>query len=169
VLFRSRSGNLAGAKHEIEAIQTLRFGLAKSGNAYWASRSEEHVLALTAWVALAEGDRAQAEKSMRAAADGEDGSVKNVVMENRLYPMRELLGDLLLEMGQAASALREYQTALKLTPGRYRGLYGAARAAEAMGDRKNAADYFAKLVALSKNADTVRPELARAKAYLAAL
>jgi len=28
-----------------------------------------------------------------------------------------------------------------------------------------AADYFAKLVALSSNADTVRPELAGAKAY----
>ena len=165
----ARSGDIAGAKREIEAIQTLRFALGKSGNTYWASRSEEHILALSAWVALAEGDRAQAEKSMRAAADGEDGSVKNVVMENRLYPMRELLGDLLLESGQAAPALREYQTALKLTPARYRGLYGAARAAEAAGDRKTAADYFAKLVALSRNADTTRPELARAKAYLAAL
>lgn len=165
----ARSGNIAGAKSEIEAIQTLRFALAKTGNTYWADRSQEHILAISAWVALAEGNRAQAEKMMRAAADGEDGSVKNVVMENRLYPMRELLGDLLLEMGQAAPALREYQAALKATPNRYRGLYGAARAAEAAGDRKNAADYFAKVVALSKNADTVRPELTRAKAYLAAL
>lgn len=45
--------------------------------------------------------------------------------------------------------------------------YGAARAAETAGDRQKAADYFAKLVALSKNADSTRPELARAKAYLA--
>ena len=165
----ARSGDIAGAKREIEAIQTLRFALGKAGNNYWADRSEEHIQALSAWVALAEGNRAQAEKAMRAAADGEDGSVKNVVMENRLYPMRELLGDLLLEMGQAAPALREYQVALKATPGRYRGFYGAARAAEAMGDRRNAADYFAKLVALSRNADTSRPELARAKAYLASL
>ena len=165
----ARSGNIAGAKSEIEAIQTLRFALAKSNDSYWAARSEEHILAVSAWVALAENNRAQAEKLMRAAADGEDGSVKNVVMENRLYPMRELLGDLLLEMGQAAPALREYQAALKQTPNRYRGVYGAARAAEAAGDRKNAADYFAKLVALSKNADSARPELARAKAYLASL
>jgi hypothetical protein len=41
---------------------------------------------------------------MRAAADGEDGSLKHVAMENRLYPMRELLGDLLLEIGQPAAA-----------------------------------------------------------------
>lgn len=165
----ARSGNIAGAKSEIEAIQTLRFALAKSNDSYWADRSEDQILAISAWVALAEGNRAQAEKLMRAAADREDGSIKHVAMENRLYPMRELLGDLLLEIGQAAPALREYQAALKATPNRYRGLYGAARAAEAAGDRKNAADYYAKLVVLSKNSDTVPPEFARAKAYLAAL
>jgi len=27
---------------------------------------------------------------MRAAADEEDGSIKHVAMENRLYPLREL-------------------------------------------------------------------------------
>jgi predicted Zn-dependent protease len=104
---------------------------------------------------------------MRAAADREDASVKHVAMENRLYPMRELLADLLLEMGQASSALSEYEASLKETPNRYRGIYGAARAAEAAGDRQKAKDYFAKLVAQSKNADTVRPELARANAFLA--
>jgi tetratricopeptide (TPR) repeat protein len=165
----ARSGDLAGAKREIEAMRALRSALQKSDQSYWADRSEEQMLAVSAWIALAEGARDQALKFMRAAADGEDGSVKNVSMENRLYPMRELLADLLLEMGQAAPALREYQAALRLTPNRYRGLYGAAKAAEAAGDRRIAADYFAKLVVLSKNADTVRPELAGAKAYLAQL
>ena len=46
-----------------------------------------------------------ARKFMRAAADLEDGSEKHVAMENRLYPMRELLGDLLLEQQQPAQAL----------------------------------------------------------------
>jgi len=165
----ARSGDLAGAKREIEAIQALRGALQKSDQSYWADRSEEQMLAVSAWVALAEGGRDQALKFMRAAADGEDGSVKNVSMENRLYPMRELLAELLMEMGQAAPALREYRAALKENPNRYRGLYGAAKAAEAAGDRRMAADYFAKLVALSRNADTVRPELAGAKAYLAQL
>src|SRR5256884_1424300 len=163
----ARTGDLAGAKAEIEAIKALRAALEKSNQSYWADRSEEQMLAVSAWVALAEGARDQALKFMRAAADGEDGSVKNVSMENRLYPMRELLAELLMEMGQAAPALREYRAALKENPNRYRGLYGAAKAAEAAGDRRMAADYFAKLVALSGNADTVRPELAGAKAYLA--
>ena len=88
-------------------------------------------------------------------------------MENRLYPMRELFADLLLEMEQAAPALREFEAALKENPNRYRGLYGAAQAAEAAGEQKKAEGYFAQLVTLSKNADTVRPELARATAFLA--
>jgi Tfp pilus assembly protein PilF len=70
-------------------------------------------------------------------------------------------------MGQAAPALREFEAALKENPNRYRGFYGAARAAEAAGNRQKAADYFAKLVALCKNADTERPELAYAKTFLA--
>ena len=163
----ARSGDLAGAKREIEAIQGLRRALEKSDQSYWADRSEEQIYAVSAWVAHVEGARDQAVKLMRAAADGEDGSVKHVSMENRLYPMRELFADLLLETGEAAPALREFEAALKENPNRYRGLYGAARAAEAAGDRQKAADYFAKLVALSKNADGTRPELARATAFLA--
>ena len=88
-------------------------------------------------------------------------------MENRLYPMRELLGDLLLEVGQPQAALRAYATALSNTPNRYRGLYGAAVAAQAAGDKSAAAEYFTKLLALAKSADTERPEPARARAFLA--
>jgi tetratricopeptide (TPR) repeat protein len=163
----ARSGDLAGAKREIEAMQALQRALEKANDSYWAARTEEQVYAVSAWVALAEGARDRAAKLMRAAADREDASVKHVAMENRLCPMRELLAELLLEAGQAAAALREYEASLKETPNRYRGFYGAARAAEAAGDRQKAKNFFAKLVALSKNADTVRPDLARATAFLA--
>ena len=103
---------------------------------------------------------------MRRAADGEDGSLKNVAMENRLYPLRELLADLLLEASRPVDALAEFERALSLTPNRYRGLYGAAVASEATGDMRRAADYYAKLLALATNADSVRPELERAREYL---
>jgi hypothetical protein len=163
----ARSGDVAGAKHEIEAIQGIQKALLKAKDSYWAARSEEQVLAVSAWVALTEGSREQAVKLMRAAADGEDGSVTHVAMENRLYPMRELFAELLLESGQAAPALREFETALKENPNRYRGLYGAARAAEMAGDRQKAGTYFAKFVAVSAKADTNRPEIAQAKTFLA--
>jgi tetratricopeptide (TPR) repeat protein len=103
---------------------------------------------------------------MRAAADGEDGSLKHVAMENRLYPMRELLADLLLEMGQPAAALKEYEISLAANPNRFRGFLGVARAAEKADDRQKASAYYGKLLELARKADTDRPEIRQAKAFL---
>ena len=86
-----------------------------------------------------------------------DASIKHVAMENRLYPMRELLADLLLEAGRAKDAAVEYTRALKQTPNRYRGLLGAARAAEAAGDTAAARTFYARVIELSAHADGVRP------------
>ena len=77
----------------------------------------------------------EALKLMRAAADLEDGSEKHVAMENRLWPMRELLGELLLDVNRPAEALRAFELSFKAAPNRFRGFYGAARAAERLGDR----------------------------------
>jgi tetratricopeptide (TPR) repeat protein len=118
-------------------------------------------------VELKDGARDQALKFLRAAADLEDGSVKHVAMENRLYPSRELLGDLLLEMGQPGAALSEFETALKQTPNRFRSLLGIARAAKGAGDGGKASEYYGKLVELAKNADTERQEIREAKKFLA--
>ena len=163
----ARTGDLAGAKAEIEAIKALRAALEKSNQSYWADRSEEQMLAISAWVALKEGAPDQALRLMRAAADGEDGSVKHVAMENRLYPLRELFAELLLETGQPAAALSEFEAALKQTPNRYRAFLGIARAANAAGDRQKASEYYGKLVDLAKNADTERQEIREAKNFLA--
>ena len=134
----ARTGDVRGARGEIDALSSLRAALVKSGDWYWADRVHEQVLAVSAWVALAEGASAKAIESMQRAADGEDGSLKHVAMENRLYPMRELLGDLLLEARRPAEAFAEYVKAVQQHPNRFRALYGAARSAEAAGDRPNA-------------------------------
>jgi tetratricopeptide (TPR) repeat protein len=162
----ARSGNIAGAKAEIEAMKAVRTALQRADQSYWADRTEEQMLAISAWVAVKEGARDQAVRFMRAAADGEDGSLKNVIMENRLYPLREMLAELLLEVVEPAAALKEYETAIKQTPNRYRAFWGAARASDAAGNRAQAAEYFGRLVNLAKNADTERPEVREAKAFL---
>jgi len=162
----ARTGDLAAAKQEIEAMKVLRTALQRADQTYWAERTDEQMLAVSAWVALKEGDRDRALRFMRAAADSEDGSIKHVAMENRLYPLRELLGELLLEMGQPAAALSEFETALKQTPNRFRAFWGAARAAESAGDPQKASEYLGKLVDLAKNADTERQEIRDAKASL---
>ena len=89
------------------------------------------------------------------------------VTPGRLVPARELLGEMLLELKQPALALKEFEASAMREPNHFRGLYGAATAADAAGDKPKAAEYFGKLLALSKDADGTRPELARAKAYLA--
>ncbi|MBR1156906.1 hypothetical protein [Bradyrhizobium sp. JYMT SZCCT0428] len=162
----ARTSDLAGAKDEIEAMKALRTTLQRADQSYWADRTEEQMLAISALVALKEGDRDQALRFMRAAADSEDGSLKHVAMENRLYPFRELLAELLLETGQPAAALNEFETALKQTPNRFRAFWGVARAADSAGDRQKASEYFGKLVNLTKNADTERQEIREAQAYL---
>ena len=162
----ARTGDLAGAKAEIEAMKALQMTLQQADQTYWADRTEEQMLAVSAWIAVKEGATDRALRFMRAAADGEDGSVKHVAMENRLYPFRELLGELLLETGQPAAALNEFETALKQTPNRFRAFWGAARAADGAGDRQKASDYFGKLVNLASNADTERQEIRVAQAYV---
>jgi predicted Zn-dependent protease len=84
-------------------------------------------------------------------------------MENRLSPIRELLGELLIEAQEPAQALKEFETSLRNNPNRYRSFAGAARA----GDRVQARSYYAKLVSLAGKADTARPDLIAAKQYLA--
>jgi len=162
----ARSGDTASAKEEVEAIKALRESLAKANQSYWADRSDEQMLAATAWIAAKDGDPARAVKLIRAAADGEDASVKHVSMENRLYPMRELLADLLLELDQAPAALQEYETALKDYPNRYCGFWGAARAAEKAGEPQKASAYYAKLIDLAQKADGERWESRVAKKFL---
>jgi Tfp pilus assembly protein PilF len=45
-------------------------------------------------------------------------------------------------------------------------LYGAAKAAEQLGDRATAARYYAQLVANCKDAEIERPRLLEARAFL---
>ena len=61
--------------------------------------------------------------------------------------------------------LQEFAASQQREPNRFRNYLGAARAAEMAGDRAKATAYYQKLVALAKDADTMRPELASAKTY----
>jgi hypothetical protein len=163
----ARSGKPREAAQEIEALRTLEAALVKKGERYWADRTREQILAVSAWVSLAEGQRDNAIVLMRRAADGEDGSLKHVAMENRLYPMRELLAELLFDGGQAAAATTEYAKVLKEYPNRYRALFGAARAAEATANREQATSHYKALLALAAESKSNRTELERARRYLA--
>ena len=158
--------NVAAARNDIQQLQKLKDSLQQSKNDYWAEQVEIQILAANAWVAHAGGRQEEGLKLMRAAADLEDRSEKHVAMENRLWPMRELLGEMLLSLDHAGQALEELEKSFKSAPNRFRGFYLAASAAEKSGDRDRAKMYYAKLVAQCGNAESERPELIAAKAYL---
>jgi tetratricopeptide (TPR) repeat protein len=164
----ARLGDVANARKDIDKLQALRDELASSKQDYWAEQVDIQRKAATAWVAQAEGKKADALALMRSAADLEDASEKSVAMENRLWPMRELLGELLLEQNEPALALKEFETSLGEARNRLRGFYGAAKAAEKAGDRRKAAAFYEKIVTLTKTADSDRPEIKQAKVFLAA-
>jgi Tfp pilus assembly protein PilF len=74
---------------------------------------------------------------------------------------------MLLQLNDPAQALKEFEASFKAAPNRFRGYYGAAKAAERAGDQKKASSHYEKLVELSKQADADRPELREAKTFLA--
>src|SRR5256712_1433390 len=158
----ARSADLMAAQGDVDKLMEQRVALQEAKQPYWAEQVEIQILAAKAWIAQGQGNREEALKFMRAAADLEDASEKHVAMENRLYPMRELLADMLMAQDQAKAALKEYEASLKNAPLRLRGFYGAAKAADAVGDTKKAREYFEKLARLTRNADSDRPELQEA-------
>jgi tetratricopeptide (TPR) repeat protein len=160
----ARSGNVAAANTELQAIQSLVERL-NTQDPYWAHVVDAQRLAVSAWVAQAEGKREEALRLARAGADKEDEVEKAPVTPGPLIPSRELLGDLLLAHGQHAEALAAYQSALQREPNRARTLNGAAAAARALGQTEVARRYYRELVSLMDPASS-RPELAEAKAFL---
>ena len=163
----ARSGDLTKAREAVDQLGRLRDTLAKANDAYWTGQVAIQEQAAGAWLALAEGRKRDAIAAMGRAADLEDRSGKHVAMENRLSPIRELLGELLLEANEPVQALKELETSLRNNPNRYRSFAGAAKAAERAGDRAQAKSYYEKLVALAAQADGGRPDLVAAKRYLA--
>jgi tetratricopeptide (TPR) repeat protein len=162
----ARSGNVATARQDVERLTALRDALTGAKQEYWAEQVDIQRRAAASWIALAEDKRDEALTLMRSAADLEDASEKHVAMENRLWPMRELLGELLLELKQPARALEEFEASLNIARNRLRGLDGAARAAEAAGKPDKARAYYTQIVTLTREADFERPEVQRAKSFL---
>lgn len=162
----ARSGDVPEARKSLARLETLRDTLMAAKNTYWAEQSEIQRRAVAGWIARAEGRNDEAVTLLRQAADREETTEKHPVTPGALFPAREMLGDLLLELGRSGQALEEFERSQKSEPNRFLGLYGAARAAQMAGDAAKAKQYYAQLVALAQTADGERPEIKQARAYL---
>jgi hypothetical protein len=72
-----------------------------------------------------------------------------------------------LKLDRPKEAQREFEAALKIYPGRFQGLYGAAQAAEQSDEKEEASRYYAKLTEHTAKADSSRNELAQLRGYRA--
>ncbi|UCC75179.1 MAG: hypothetical protein JSV86_11480 [Gemmatimonadota bacterium] len=162
----ARSGRFDQARADLETLAAMQEQVS-AGNAYWGTQVEIQRLSALAWLQFEQGSPQQALSTVRAAAQLEAGTEKHPITPGEVLPARELLADMLLELGQAREALAEYEAALDRSPNRFNSLYGAGRAAELAGDAALAARYYRTLLEVTAKADTERERLGHARAYLA--
>jgi hypothetical protein len=150
----------AAALSAVDSLKRIHEKLTKMKEAYWANQVDIQRQEVSSWLAFADGDSQGALSGMRSAAEQEDQTEKSVITPGPLAPARELLAELLLELGRPADALREFETTLAREPNRFRSLYGAAEAAKLAGDRQTAHMYFQTLLKTTARADKLaRQEL----------
>ena len=164
-LGRAHTGDLDGAGKAIARMQQLRDATKDPKFDYFRQHLDLQMRAASASMAYAEGKKDEALETLHRSADAEDVLGKHPVSPGALVPIREQLGSLLLELGRAKEAGQEFQAELKIYPGRFRGLYGAAVAAEETGDKQNAERFYAKLAAQTAKADPAREELKRIRQH----
>ena len=162
----ARTGKLDAAKTDIARLAELRDKLREAKDNYWADQVDIQWQVATAWALYAEGKSEDALKAMSAAADAEDRTEKHPVTPGVPTPARELYGTMLLERGMAKEALAAFEATLKKEPNQLGATLGAAAAAEQSGDSEKARAHYAAAVALTENADPVRPQIAHARAIV---
>ena len=166
----ARAGDTASARHEVEKLAAIRQALTEiKGDFDWAKQVEIERQVASAWLAYAEGEHGESLRLMSAAAELDDATEKHPVTPGSVLPAREQLGELLLELKRPLAALQAFEASLRRAPNRFNGLYGAARAAKLAADQKKAKTYYGKLVTLCRQADSIRPEIEEAKAFLASM
>ncbi len=144
----------AAVDAEIARLQRLRDRAGELKMAYWVDQIGIQIDVVRALAAFKSGQADAGIAALRQAADREDATEKHVVTPGMMLPAREVLATALLERGDAAAALREYETVLLKEPNRLRAMGGATVAAERSGDAQKARDYADKVSRQTAQADT---------------
>jgi len=161
----ARSGNVNMANQALEKLTALNKKAGET-SAYWAKQVEILRLSSLAWIMYQEGGKEEALNVMQNAAELESSTEKHPVTPGEILPARELLADMLLDMGRYREAQTEYETALNRSPNRFNSLFGAGLAAELGNNKSRAVLYYKKIVEITKNVKTDREQLKRVQLYL---
>lgn len=163
----ARDGNPETALEDIDMLTVLMQRAEANNDAYWREQIDIQLQVARAWVTFARGEHDLGIAQLRSAAQIEDGTDKSAVSPGPLAPARELLGMMLLAAGHPELALAEFNATMQKEPNRFLALKGAAQAAHDAGDTEAARGYYRELLTVAATADSDRPALRRARAYLA--
>ena len=163
----ARSGNPDAAKTEIAALADLRDKLMAAKVADWPIAVDIQRQIATAWMLHAEGKYDEALYAMSAAADAEDKIDKHPVTPGWIAPARELYGAMLLDRGKPKEALTAFEATIARERNRFDAYVGAAKAADALGEKAKEKEFYEKLVELTAGLQPERQVLADARAFVA--
>ena len=143
----------AAVEAELSRLARLRDRATELKIAYWADQIGIQIDVARAFAAFKSGQVDAGLAGLRQAAEREDATEKHVVTPGQLLPAREILAAALLERGDAAGALREFEAVLRKEPNRLRAMAGAAVAAERGSEAAKARDYADKIARQTAQAD----------------
>lgn len=153
----------AGVQAEVARLEKLRDRATELKTAYWAEQIAIQIDVVRGLATFKGGQREEGLAALRRAAEREDASEKHVVTPGPLLPAREVLATALLEQGDAAGALREFEAVLAKEPNRLRTMGGAALAAERGGNAAKARQYADRITQQTAQADGGVPGLQLAR------
>ncbi|MBV8335634.1 MAG: hypothetical protein JO358_09385 [Alphaproteobacteria bacterium] len=164
----ARNGQPEQAEAEVEALAALQKTLADAKNLYWARQVGIEGTMATAFVARALGHDDEAVALMQDAARTEDSSETHDTLSPGPVGMtaHEALGYLLLELRRPADAFKAFDGSLRVSKNRLESYAGGVKAAVSAGDLDTARTYYGKLVELTAGSQSIRPEVAEAKALI---
>ena len=163
----TNTGDSSSAQKELEILVSLRDRLNDAENSYESGQVTIQIEAIKGWIEYSKGNADKAIEYMKLASNLESETSKAAVTPGEIIPADELLADLYLALNRPEDALKAYKLNLKGHPSRFNGIYGAAKAAQQLNDTKLTAYYFEKLIKLSENINSSRPEISEAKEFLA--
>jgi len=148
---------------ELGRLQRLRDRATELKIGYWVEQIGIQMDVVRAFTTFKTGQAEAGIAGLQKAADREDASEKHAVTPGPLLPARELYAGALLERGDAAGALREFEAVLRKEPNRLRSMAGATVAAERAGDAAKSRDYGDKVTRQTAQADAGMPGLQLAR------
>ena len=156
---------IESAEEELNTLKELRQEILNEGNQFNAKQVMIQINLAQGGLFFLKGQQQEGIALIEEAVAMEDVVGVHGITPGKLIPAREFLADMLLSMDKYEEALIAYEKNLKDNPNRFNGIYGAAIAAKQTGNQEKGALYFEKLLKITENTETDRPEVLAAKPF----